>query len=278
MQYLKEVLSARELLSNLVLREVKGQYKRTILGRLWSLASPLSAMLVYTFVFSFIFRVQPDPGDPSGLDVFAIWLLCGLLPWTFFASAVTTGMGSLVANAGLITKVYFPRVVLPLSAVASIGYNWLFEMLVLVIALFVIGGFPLLWLPFAALMMVVLAVFAAGVALTLSIANVYFRDTQYLVSIVMQIWMYLTPIVYPITLVSDQSNAVGGLFGTPITVLDIYSLNPMLHFVEVFRNLLYDNRWPDVADTVSCLIWAAAAIVTGLWVFARKEKKLAELL
>jgi len=278
MSYIKEVLGARELLSNLVLREVRGQYKRTIFGRLWSLVSPLASMLVYTFVFSFVFKVQPAKGDPSGLDVYAVWLLCGLLPWTFFANAVSSGMGSLVANAGLITKVYFPRLVLPVSAVFSVAYNWLFEMLILVLAILLVGGFVWPWLPFVVLMMVVLALFAAGIALLLSIANVYFRDTQYLLSIILQIWMYMTPIVYPITLVADQSARIGGLLGTPVTILDIYTLNPMLHFVEVFRTLLYDNTWPEVSDVVACVIWAVVAVVLGVWAFSRKEKRLAELL
>ncbi|WP_348786820.1 ABC transporter permease [Leifsonia sp. NPDC080035] len=278
MSYIKEVLGARELLSNLVLREVRGQYKRTIFGRLWSLVSPLASMLVYTFVFSFVFRVAPPKGDPSGLDFYALWLLCGLLPWTFFSTAVSTGMGSLVANAGLITKVYFPRLVLPVSTVFSVAYNWLFEMAILIIALLVVGGFVWPWLPLVVLAMLVLAVFATGVALLLSIANVYFRDTQYLLTIVLQFWMYMTPIVYPIKLVADQSEKIGGLLGTPITVLDIYELNPMLHFVGVFRSLLYDNTWPTVPDTVACLVWAILALAIGGWVFARKEKRLAELL
>ena len=278
MQYFKELASARELLANLTLRDIRGQYKRTVLGRVWSLASPLSAMLVYTFVFLFIFNIKPAAGDPSGVNVFAIWLLCGLLPWTFFSAAISAGMGSLVGNSGLITKVYFPRVVLPISSVLTVGYNWLFEMAVLTIALLIVGAFVLPWLPLVVLMMLILVVFATGVGLALSVANVYFRDTQYLLSIVLQIWMYLTPIVYPESLVRDQSDKVGGLFGTNIEVMDIYSLNPMLHFVHVFRNIMYDNRWPDSADVWACVAWAVAAIAVGLFVFARKEKRLAEIL
>ncbi|MFZ4893234.1 ABC transporter permease [Plantibacter sp. Mn2098] len=278
MHYLKELASARELLANLTLRDIRGQYKRTVLGRVWSLASPLSAMLVYTFVFSFIFNIKPAAGDPSGVNVFAIWLLCGLLPWTFFSSAISAGMGSVVGNSGLITKVYFPRVVLPISSVLTVGYNWLFEMGVLAIALLIVGANVLPWLPLVALMMLVLVLFATGVGLALSVANVYFRDTQYLLTIILQIWMYLTPIVYPETLVREQSAKVGGLFGTNISVMDIYSLNPMLHYVHVFRNMLYDNRWPDTADVLACIAWAVAAIAVGMFVFARKEKRLAEIL
>ncbi|MEO7124046.1 MAG: ABC transporter permease, partial [Lacisediminihabitans sp.] len=179
MNYLKEVWASRELLANLTMREVRGKYKRTVLGQLWSLANPLALMLIYTFVFGFIFRVKPAAGDPSGLDVFALWLLCGLLPWTFFATVVNVGIGSLVANANLIQKVSFSRIVLPLSVVASTGYNWLFEMAVLVIALSIVGGFVLPWIPLLLVIMVLLALFGSGVSLMLSVANVYFRDTEY---------------------------------------------------------------------------------------------------
>lgn len=172
MSYIKEVLSSRELLVNLTMREVKGKYKRTVFGQLWSLANPLAAMLIYTFVFAFIFRAQPDRGDPSGLNVFALWLLCGLLPWTFVAGTINAGLGSLIANAGLIQKVYFSRIVLPLSTVAATGYNWLFEMGVLVIALTIAGAFVLPWLPLVLVLMVLLAFFAAGIALMLAVANV----------------------------------------------------------------------------------------------------------
>ncbi|WP_104082408.1 ABC transporter permease [Cryobacterium sp. Y11] len=278
MRYLKEVLDSRELLANLTLREIRGQYKRTIFGQLWSLANPLASMLVYTIVFRFILRVSPPAGDPSGLDIFAVWLLCGLLPWTFFATVVTQGMGSVIANAGLVQKVYFPRIVLPLSKVGSVGYNWLFEMGVLVVVLVLCGAFVWPWLLLTVVAMFLLALFAGGLALMLAVANVHFRDTQYFVSIVLQIWMYLTPIIYPISLVEDQSVAYGGLFGTSITLLDIYRLNPLERFVAVFRQLLYDNRWPDPTDLLLCAIWALGAFVIGIAVFRRNEKKLAEAL
>ncbi len=278
MRYLKEVFSARELLANLTLREIRGKYKRTIFGQLWSLANPLALMLIYTFVFAFIFRVRPDKGDPSGLDVFALWLLCGLLPWTFFANVVNMGLASLVTNSGLIQKVYFTRIVLPLSMVASAAYNWIFEMGVLIIALIIVGAWVLPWIPLVILIMLLLAIFAAGVALMLSIANVYFRDTQYFLTIILQLWMYLTPIIYPSSLVVAQSARVGGLFGTSITVSDIYHLNPMQHFVEVFRNLLYDNRFPDLGEWLVCTGWAVGSIVIGTIVFRRNERNLAETL
>lgn len=278
MSYLNDLLSSRELLVNLTMREVKGKYKRTVFGQLWSLVNPLALMLIYTFVFSFIFRVQPEAGDPSGLNVFPIWLLCGLLPWLFFANVAFAGSASLVANAGLIQKVYFARSVLPLAQVASAGYNWLFEMGVLVIAIMIVGGFVLPWLPLVVVFMGLLAVFAAGFAMMLSIANVYFRDTEHLLSIILQLWMFLTPIIYPISLVAEQSKAVGGLLGTQFTLLDIYQLNPMERFIAVFRQLLYDNTWPDATDVIVCVLWSLGSLALGFWLFQRNEKGLAEAL
>ncbi|MBB5631920.1 ABC-2 type transport system permease protein [Cryobacterium mesophilum] len=278
MRGLKELLESRDLLVNLTLRDIRGKYRRTVLGQLWSLANPLAAMLIYTFVFSFILRLQPDRGDPSGLDVFALWLLCGLLPWAFLSNVINQGIASIVGNASLIQKVYFPRIVLPLAAVGAAGFNWLFEMAVLLIALSIVGAFVLPWIPVLLLVMILLAVFATGIALVLATANVYFRDTEYFVTILLQIWMYLTPIIYPVSLMRTASADLGGLFGTSVTVLDIYQLNPMVHFVDVFRQLLYDNRWPDPTDLLVCLVWSVASIAIGLAVFSRNQKKLAELL
>lgn len=278
MRYLREVLASRELLVNLTLREIRGKYKRTVFGQLWSLANPLALMLIYTFVFALIFRIQPDKGDPSGLDVFALWLLCGLLPWTFFSTVLTVGANSLVANAGLIQKVYFSRIVLPLSMVGSAAYNWAFEMAVLVVALTIAGAFVLPWLPLLVVAMILLAVYAGGLALMLAVANVYFRDTQYFLTLLLQMGMYLAPIIYPVSMVQTVSRDLGGLLGTSITLENIYMLNPMVHFIEVFRNLLYDNRWPDPSQWLICVGWAVATFAIGLLVFRSNEKNLAETL
>src|ERR1700712_5344533 len=265
MKYLKEVWASRELLVNLTQREIKGKYKRTVFGQLWSLVNPLALMLIYTLVFSFILKVKPDPGSPSGLNVFALWLLCGLLPWTFMSVVINTGLTSLVTNSNLIQKVYFSRIVLPLSNVGASIYNWLFEMAVLVVALSIVGGFVLPWIPLVLVAMLLIAMFAAGIALMLSVLNVYFRDTQYFITLLLQIWMYLSPIIYPESLVQADSAKIGGLAGTNITVADIYGLNPMEHFVTLFRQLMYDERWPDGSEWLICLGWAIASFVIGVW-------------
>lgn len=278
MNYLQEVWGARELLFNLTSREVRGKYKRTVFGQLWSLANPLALMLIYSLVFGVLFKSSPPPGSPSGLDVFPLWLLCGLLPWIFFSTVVSSSAASLVENANLIQKVSFSRIVLPLSTVGASAYNWLFEMAVLLIALSIAGGFVLPWLPLLVVAMALLAIFAAGVGMLVSIANVYFRDTQYLLTIVLQLWIYLTPIIYPIQRVASASADRGGLLGTPVTILGLYDVNPMVHFVALFRQVLYDNRWPDGFEWLICLCWSLVAVGLGMLVFRKNERKLAETL
>lgn len=278
MSGLRDLRDSRELFYNLMMREVRGQYKRTFFGQLWSLANPLAQMLIYTVVFAFIFRVQPEPGDPSGINVFALWLMCGLLPWTFFSTVLNRGMGSIIENSGLIQKVYFSRIVLPISSLGSSAYNWLFEMGVLAVALVLFGSFIWPWIPILLVAMVLLALFASGLGMALSIANVHFRDTQYFVGIILNFWLYLTPIVYPISLIVNLSNEHGPILGTNLTILDIYRWNPMERFVVVFRDLLYDNRWPQSEDLLFITVAALGSFFVGMWIFTKNEKGLAEAL
>jgi len=263
---LTDLRSSRELLVNLTLRDIRGKYKRTALGQVWSLINPIAQMATYAVVFSILLTVQPKKGDPSGLDVFALWLSCALLPWLFFSNTVTTGMGVLVTNANLINKVYFPRETLVIANVLSWLFTHCFEMTVLVIAVLIFGGNPLPFLPVTLFFMLVLAVFALGVSLLLSIANVYFRDTQHFVAILMQLWFYLTPIVYPISIVAGKKP---GLVG-------IYRLNPIERFTEVFRNTVYDGRLPTLVNTLFLVGVSSATLVIGYWLFKRYEGRLAE--
>lgn len=277
MSIFSELRDSRELVVNLTRREVKGKYKRTALGQLWSLANPIASMLVYTVVFSVIIKVPHEPGDPSRLNVFALWLMCALLPWSFFTNVVTGGMGALVGNENLIKKVYFPRAALVVASTFSALFTWSIEMLVLAAVLLVVGASILPWLPLVIVFMAVLALFALGVSLLLSIANVYFRDTQHFVAILFQIWFYMTPILYPISLVAERSDKMSPMIG-PFTLLDIYRLNPMAAFAEVFRNLMYDNRMPSTGAMVACVASAVVASVLGNAVFVRHSKRLAEAL
>lgn len=277
-EYVRNLFSSREVLFNLTLREVRGQYKRTALGQLWSLANPLATMLIYTFIFSFLFKLPLQQGNPSGLNSYALWLLVGLLPWMFFSRVMNAGTSILVINTSLIQKVYFPRAILPLSLVGVVGFSWLFEMGVLAVALLMAGAMVLPWLPLVIVVMILLATFTAGIALLFSVANAHFRDVEHAVGVFTQIWLYLSPVIYPMSLVEAQSESVGGLLGTPVTILGLYELNPMVSFISAFRQLLYDNRMPGLEIWIGCLLWALIALTAGLSMFAKYEKRLAEIL
>jgi ABC-type polysaccharide/polyol phosphate export permease len=267
---LRDLGSSRELVVNLTLREVRGKYKRTALGQLWSLLNPLATMVIFTIVFGVLLRVEVPPGDPSGLDVFALWLMCGLIPWTFMSNAVTGGMSALVANANLVTKVYFRREVLVAANVFALDVTFAMEMLVLSAVLLIFGSMVLPWLPLVIVFMIVLSAFALGLALMLAVANVYFRDTQHFLSIFMQFWFYATPIVYPASLVPADRDVLG------VPMRTLYELNPMEHFVAVFRSLLYDGRFPELGDVLYTIGAAVVALAAGWAIFQRYEPRLAE--
>ncbi len=267
---------SRELIVNLTLREIRSKYKRTSLGHLWSLVNPIATMLMYTLVFSVILRSKPDRGDPSGLHSYALFLMAGLLPWTFFNNAVTSGMASLVANANLLKKVYFRRDALVSAAVFSGVVTFGIEIGVLLVALLAFGGMPLPWLPLVVLAVGLLTAFALGLALLLSVMNVYFRDTEHFVAIVFLLWFYVTPVLYPMRLVVNATKHSHRLFGWDLPLLDLYRCNPMERFVAVFRRLLYDNTWPEWQDLTFCAVVSASVLTLGIVVFRRFEGRVTE--
>jgi ABC-type polysaccharide/polyol phosphate export permease len=264
---LADVAASRELLWNLTLRELRGKYKRSALGWTWSLVNPLVTMAIFTVVFGVFLKASPDRGDPSGLDVFALWLLCALLPWNFVANTLNGGAIALVGNGNLIKKVYFPRQTLVGAVSGANLVNLLIELGVLCVALLIAGNNVLPWIPGALLVTALLVVFTTGLSLALSVLNVYFRDTQHFLAIFLQIWFYASPIVYPEKLVREH---VSG------TVWAIYEANPFYRFAEAYRDLFYDLRWPSAATWGLLLAWSAVSIVVGWWVFNRLEGRLAE--
>src|SRR4051794_13168207 len=240
MTSLAEYRSTRELFTNLTLRELRSKYKRSVLGWAWSLLNPLATMLIFTLVFRFFLKIQAPAGDPSGLNVFALFLLCGLLPWNYLSNGIMGSIGSLVGNANLIKKTYFPRELIVFSQIGSWLVSFALEMVILLIALLVFGNLWFAYLPGVILLMAILTIFVAGLSLIFSVVNVYFRDVQHLVGILFQVWFYITPIVYPITFVPQKVT----VFGRLLPAKSLYSLNPMVGFVESFRDCLYDLRYP----------------------------------
>jgi ABC-2 type transport system permease protein len=270
-----ELRESRSLLANLTLREIRGKYKRTVLGQGWSLVNPVATLAIYSLVFGFVLRVPVPVGRPSGVAIFPLYLACALLPWTFFNNAVTSGLGALVANANLLRKVYFWRPTLVFSAVFSWDVTFGIEMSVLVVALLIVGGMPLPWLPLLVVAIALLTLFALGIALLLSVTNVYFRDTQHFISIGMQLWFYATPIVYPYSLIQQQAERMRA-HGNHFPLEFLYRLNPMERFTSVFRSLLYDNTFPHWGDVIFCAAAAAVSMLIGIVVFERSQHRLVE--
>lgn len=269
---LRELASSRELVVNLTQRELKGKYKRSALGWAWSLLNPIATMLIFTVVFRFVLRVPVPVGESTGIEVFALWLLCGLLVWNLISSGMSGGIAALIGNANLIKKVYFPREALVIAAVLALVVSLLIELGVLALALAFFGNVVVLWLPVVALLVALLTVFTLGLALVLSVANVYFRDLQYFVTIFLQLWFYATPVIYPISLVEDR--AATEVLG--VSVLTLYELNPAVTFVEAFRDVLYDLQWPSAGRWAELVVWSTVSLVAGVLVFRRFEGRLAE--
>jgi lipopolysaccharide transport system permease protein len=266
---LADLASHRELFTNLTLRELRGKYKRSVLGWTWSLINPLVYMGLYSFVFGLILNVDPEVGDPSGLENFAFFLMCGLLPFTFLANAISGGSGSLIANSNLVKKVYFPRDVLVASNTASWLVSFAIELAVLAVALLFVGNIVLPWLPAILVLVALQAIFTYGVALMLSVLTVYFRDLEHFVALALQVWFYSAPIIVPLSLVKDEIGDIGWLW-------TLYNLNPLTRFVEAYRDLFYSLRLPTLTESAYLVVVPLLTLVAGYAVFRRFEGRLAE--
>jgi ABC-2 type transport system permease protein len=258
-----------DLYVNLTLRELRGKYKRSLLGWGWSLVNPIATTAIFTFVFSYILKVDPPTGDPSGIHVFAIFLLCGILPWNLLANGLTGGMGALLGNANLIKKVYFPRALLVGASTSSLAITMLIELSVLAGVLLGTGHMVLQWLPVVVLVVLLETLFVFGLAMLLAVVAVYFRDMEHLIGILLQIWFYATPIIYPIT------KATEALAEHP-TVLWFYEANPMTRFAAIYRDLLYNLRGPRLVDVLAVIGATVVSLAIGATVFRRLEPRLAE--
>jgi lipopolysaccharide transport system permease protein len=249
---------ARELLYFLIWRDVKVRYKQTLLGASWAILQPLLTMIVFSIFFGKLARM-PSDGVPYPLFAYV-----ALVPWTFFANGLTLSSNSLVANQTLLRKVYFPRLVIPVSAVAAglIDFGIAFVVLLGLAARYGVPPSPnLIWLPALVLLALVTAL---GVGLWFAALNVLYRDIQYVVPFLVQVWLYATPIVYPTSLVPERWRT-------------LYAINPMVGVVEGFRWALLGTS---TAPGPMILVSAMAALVTllgGLFFFRRMEKSFSDV-
>ena len=244
---------------NLVKREVRGRYKGSVLGFIWNFITPLMQILVYVLIFTIVFK--------PGIDNYAIYLISGIVIWNWFAESSTEGAGMFVGNSDLVKKIYFPRAILPISLVLSKMVNFLI-MLVIFFIIIVSTGFGislemLLYLPIA---IVISLFFIIGISLLLSSLNVYLRDIQYIVTVVLMLWFWITPIMYTVKNIDD------------VLINTILRYNPMTYFVELFQDIFYWKTAPDVSTVLICLLLSVVSVAVGSFVFKRLEKNFAEVL
>ena len=269
------------LIKHLSHRDVSSQYKRTALGRLWSLLNPLAMIAIYSLIFGVIFQGQVRPGIRSGMESFALWIAIGVIAWGFFSRSLTGTMNSLIYNQSLLTKVYFPRIVLPVSTVVSNTINHIPEVIVLVIVvMFASGPNVLVLLPALVGAVLMTGGFALGVGMALSIAVIYFRDLEHLWGIVSQAWMFASGVVFPIYILEDVQQRLFeqgvAIMGQPIPLLTIFQFNPAYTFLELYRNILYDMTWPSWQLWSAALGWVVAAVALGLFVFRKHSARIVE--
>lgn len=261
---LRTAVAHRNLLYLLSLKELRTRYRKSVLGWAWTLLNPLSQMVIFTFVFSVAFNQEAPVGNPSGLQIFPIYLLCGLLPFQFFSISVTTAIANMSSNSSLITKVSFPHEHLVLSIVIAQLVTFLIEIAVLSVAILIAGQMVIPWLfPYVFLVML-LSLFTTGVALALSAANVFFHDVNYLWSIVAQVLFYLTPIIWV------PANIDNDLLDT------ISNWHPTGSFIRASQQLLYGGYMPSIWRWLHLSVVATVTFLIGAWIFSRLSPRFAE--
>lgn len=252
---LSALVAYRGLLRGLVQRDLTVKYKGSLLGVAWSLLHPLVMAAVYTLAFRYVVRVP--------IERFPLFLLSGLLPWMFFTNALAAATGSVADNGTLVRKVAFPRAVLPLAAVVSALVQFLIMYTVLVPTALITGaGLSTAW---AALLPVVVlqTAFTAGLGLLLATAYVFVRDARHLLDVALQVWFWLTPIVYAASL-------------APEALRRWLALNPMLHFITAYQDIVTRHATPSLATFALLTALAVVSLTAGWTVFSRAQKRFAE--
>lgn len=255
MNVFKELYQYRELLKTNVKKDIRGKYKASFLGVLWSFVNPLLSVLVYAIVFPYIMRVQ----TPNYL----LFLISGIIPYNWFTTVVSQSSGIFVYNSNIIKKVYFPREILPISAVTSGLVNFLIScIIILLFAIFggVGIGWHLVFLPFLALIQYV---FTLGVSFILSALNVYIRDVEYIVSFVLQMLFYATPILYTVDMFHGW-------------ILWIFRINPMTHLINAYRDIFYVHQVPRLGTLSILFVICIVFLIISYKIFKKMEKGFAE--
>jgi len=255
---LRELIDYKDLLYFLVVRGVKARYAQSILGVGWAVIQPLLTMLIFTVIFGRLAKI-----DSEGVP-YALFSFCGLMPWTYFSGAISEATNSLTTNANMLSKVYFPRLILPLAAIVTKLLDFFITVLILC-ALLVIFRFPptfqLIYFP---ILMVLLLITSMGPSILLAAWAVQYRDIKYAITFIVQILMYAAPVVYPLSIIPENYRT-------------LYSLNPMVGVIEGFRScILGVTPMPWSVIATSALV-ALLLLVYGLYSFSRLERTFADV-
>jgi lipopolysaccharide transport system permease protein len=256
---LGEIWNYRELITIFVWRDLKVRYRQTIIGVMWAIFQPLLTMVIFSVFFG---RLAQIPSDEIPYPIFSY---AALVPWTFFANSINLASNSLVNNADMIKKIYFPRLTMPLAAVLAGLVDFILAFVILIGMILFYGFIPtinILWFPLFVLLAMITSL---GVSLWLSAMNVQFRDVRYMIPFITQAWLFATPVAYPSSLLSEPWRT-------------LYGLNPMVGVVEGFRwALLGTDTAPGFMIIVSFLV-AVLLLVSGLYYFRRMERKFADVI
>lgn len=257
MRALKEIYIYREFFKNCVKKEIRGKYKASFLGVLWSFINPFLSVLIYIIVFPHI--INP------GMDNYLAYLICGIIPWNWISSAISYGTMTIIYNAGLIRKIYFPRIMLPLSVVTSTMIDFLISTII-TIAIVLITGMGITWhIVFFPLITGILYLFILGIVLFTSALNVVIRDTVNIVNFIVSLLFYLTPILYPLRLFDGISSK-------------IFNLNPFAHIINAYHNIFYYHTVPDILSLLNVTLIGIVVFTIGFKIFMKYEKTFAERL
>lgn len=256
MKLIKELWNYREMIISLVKRDLKGRYKGSVMGFLWTMINPLLQLAVYTFVFSVIM--------PSGVDRFYLFLFVALVPWLFFSTCLSTGTTVIFAQQEMVKKIYFPRQILPISFTISQFVNMLLSFVVIFIVLIFSGiKFNFKALACLPIIMLVQFILCLGITFVVSALTVYLRDLEYILSIISMAWMYLTPILYPIE-------------NVPEAYRGICYINPMTSIIVAYRDILYSSKVPEMGTLMIAVFMGILLLVIGLVSFEHLQRHFAE--
>ncbi|MGE3845100.1 MAG: ABC transporter permease [Vicinamibacterales bacterium] len=248
----------RELLWHLVSRNIRVQYKQSILGYAWILLNPISQLVTLSFIFSVVFPAQSQFEAP-----FALFLFIGLLPWVFFSNAVSAATESISGAANMITSVYFPRELLVLASVLVRVVDLIGGAIILAVLILFTGqplGWAYLWLP---VLLTLQIIFVCGMSMPLAALNLYFHDVRYLTAVVLYLWFFFTPIFYSLTAVPERYRWV-------------WDLNPNSRFNEAYRYALLENISPPIESVIAVVVFSVVALVVGYFLFKGMEPGFAD--